>query len=266
MTLSIEEIRLITEKLEKIDKQDLQKVVQDTLKIFQGLITASDAYNETHIKKFDKPAQWYKMDVEVKRKNPVVDPSLFRQIQTKIFQFGKSNLYNSLEIGPGVGMFSKEFRAWRLNYFLDILPHLEEKIRRRFPPPHQKYLKFFTTRKTECSNIPQGSCNFVFSWDTFVFFSKDHIQQYLHDIKRVLIKGGYVCIHYTDCHYDYDLQQANRSYWNYNNKALMEQMIINEGYDVVEMNQFRPGANYAVFRKPGKQNPVIYGSHELNLE
>ena len=91
MTLSIEEIRLITEKLEKIDKQDLQKVVQDTLKIFQGLITASDAYNETHIKKFDKPAQWYKMDVEVKRKNPVVDPSLFRQIQTKIFQFGKSN-------------------------------------------------------------------------------------------------------------------------------------------------------------------------------
>ena len=91
MTLSIEEIRLITEKLEKIDKQDLQKVVQDTLKIFQGLITASDAYNETHIKKFDKPAQWYKMDVEVKRKNPVVDPSLFRQIQTKIFQFDKSN-------------------------------------------------------------------------------------------------------------------------------------------------------------------------------
>ena len=43
-------------------------------------------------------------------------------------------------------------------------------------------------------------------------------------------------------------------------------MKINEGYDVVEMNQFRPGANYAVFRKPGKQNPVIYGSHELNLE
>ena len=36
--LSIEEIKLITEKLEKIDKADLQKVVKDTLKIFKELL------------------------------------------------------------------------------------------------------------------------------------------------------------------------------------------------------------------------------------
>ena len=46
----------------------------------------------------------------------------------------------------------------------------------------------------------------------------------------------------------------------------MEKMIKDEGYQVVEMNQFRPGANYAIFRKPGKQNPIIYKVHELNLE
>ena len=264
--LSIEEIKLITEKLEKIDKADLQKVVKDTLKIFKGLLVATDAYNDTHIKKFDKTESWFKMDMESKRKHPVVDPYLFKQIQMKIFHFGKSNVYNSLEIGPGTGMFSKEFRTWRLNYFLDILPDIEQKIRRRFPPAHQKYLKFFTTRKTECSNIPQGSCNFVFSWDTFVFFNQNHIRQYLHDIKRVLIKGGYVFIQYCDCHFDYDMEQAKRSYWNYNTKTLMEKMIKDEGYEVVEMNQFRPGANYAIFRKPGKQNPIIYKVHELNLE
>ena len=122
--LSIEEIKLITEKLEKIDKQDLQKVVKDTLKIFKGLLVATDAYNDTHIKKFDKTESWYKMDMESKRKHPVVDNYLFKQIQMKIFHFGKSNVYNSLEIGPGTGMFSKEFRTWRLNYFLDILPDM----------------------------------------------------------------------------------------------------------------------------------------------
>jgi hypothetical protein len=62
------------------------------------------------------------------------------------------------------------------------------------------------------------------------------------------------------------MEQAKRSYWNYNTKTLMEKMIKDEGYEVVEMNQFRPGANYAIFRKPGKQNPIIYKVHELNLE
>jgi hypothetical protein len=31
------------------------------------------------------------------------------------------------------------------------------------------------------------------------------------------------------------------------------------------MNQFRPGANYAVFQKPGKQNPVFYKKTEITL-
>jgi len=35
---------------------------------------------------------------------------------------------------------------------------------------------------------------------------------------------------------------------------------------VVEMNQFRPGASYAIFRKPGKQNPVVYKVSEITLD
>ena len=187
-------------------------------------------------------------------------------IQTKIFQFSKTNLYNSLEIGPGTGMFSKEFRAWRLNFFLDVLPELEQKIRRRFKPSNQKHLRFYTTKVTECSNIPTSSCNFVFSWDTFVFFTQAHIKQYLKDIKRVLIDGGYVFIQYADCHYDIDLNFAKRGYWNYNTKTAMTKIIEDEGYEIVEMNMFRPGANYAIFRKPGKQNPVVYKVSEITLD
>ena len=264
--LSVEEIKLIIEKLEKANSKDLTKMVEGTLATFKELAHTLDIYNEGHIKKFDKPVSWFQMDVERKRKDPVVDPVLFKQIQQKIFNFAKSNAYNSLEIGPGTGMFSKEFRAWRLNYYLDIMPELEPKIRRRFPPQHQKYLKFFTTKRTDCSNIPQGSCNFVFSWDTFPFFSQDHIREYLNDIKRVMIKGAYGFIQYSDCHYDYDLEQAKRGYWNFNTKTKMKKILVDSGSKVVEMAQFRSGANYVIFKKPGNLNPVVYKHSELTLD
>ena len=106
----------------------------------------------------------------------------------------------------------------------------------------------------------------MFSWDTFVFFTQEHIQQYLADVKRVLIDGGYCFIQYADCHYDEDLTQAKRGYWNYNTKTAMTKIIEDEGYEVVEMNQFRPGANYAIFRKPGKQNPTVYKVSEITLD
>jgi len=265
--LSIEEIKLLIEKLEKFDKgKDLRTIVEQNLKILKDLEMAIDANNKEEIDRLDKTRNWFRIDLDKKREKPVVDDLLYRAIQTKIFQFSRSNAYNSLEIGPGSGMFSKEFRAWRLNFFLDVLPELEQKIIRRFNPAHKKYLRFYVTDKTDCGNIPRGSCNFVFSWDTFVFFTQEHIQQYLADIKSVLIPGGYCFIHYADCHFDHDLHEAKRGYWNYNTKTAMTDMLTKQGYEIVEMNQFRPGANYAIFRKPGKQNPVVYKVSEITVD
>jgi hypothetical protein len=99
-----------------------------------------------------------------------------------------------------------------------------------------------------------------------VFFTQRHVQQYLHDFKRVLVPGGYCFIQYADCHYDIDLREAKRGYWSYNTRTAMEKIIIDEGYEIVEMNQFRPGANYAIFRKPGKQNPAVYKVSEITLD
>ena len=264
--LSIEEIKLLIEKLEKVKKEDLQKLIDSNLKILKDLALAVDANNDRVIDRLDKTPDWFRLDNEQKQKTPVVDPYLYRQVQTKLFQFSRTNIYNSLEIGPGTGMFSKDFRAWGKNFFLDILPEIEQKVRRRFPPAHQKHLTFYVTRNTECSNIPQGSCNFVFSWDTFPFFTQNHIQQYVHDIKRVLIPGGHCMIHYADCHYDFDLKEAKRGYWNYNTKTAMEKIVTDEGYEILETNQFQPGANYIIFKKPGKQNPVVYKKLEITLD
>ena len=264
--LSIEEIKLLIEKLERIKGEDFQKLVDFNLKILKDLAMAVDANNDEVIDRMDKTPEWFLLDLEQKTKRPVVDEWVRRMVQTKIFQFAKTNLYNSLEIGPGSGMFSRDFRAWRLNFFLDISWGVEKNVRDLFTMTHQKYLRFHKTNRTQCDPIPTGSCNLVFSWDTFVFFTQEHIKQYLADIKRVLIDGGYCFIQYADCHYDEDLTQAKRGYWNYNTKTAMTQIIEDGGYEIVEMNQFRPGANYAIFKKPGKQNPAVYKVSEITLD
>jgi ubiquinone/menaquinone biosynthesis C-methylase UbiE len=264
--LSIEEIKLLIDKLKNIKKVDLQELIDSNLKILTDLELAVDANNEDEIDRLDKTLDWFREDLKRKREKPIVNPMLFATIKSKIGHFSKTSIYNCLEIGPGTGMFSKEFRAWRLNYFLEVLPELEETIRRRFNPFHQKYLKFYYTRKTECSKIPQHSCNLVFSWDTFPFFTQNHIQHYLHDIKRVLMPGGYCFIHYADCHFDFDLREAKRKYWNYNTKTAMKKIIEDEGYEVIEMAQFKPGANYFICKKPGKQNPTVYKISEITID
>ena len=120
--------------------------------------------------------------------------------------------------------------------------------------------------RDRCDSIPKDSCNFVFSWDTFVFFTQEHVKKYLESIRRTLISGGYCFIQYSNCHDEVDLNEAKRGYYNYNTKPAMEQMIKDAGYEVVEMNQFRSGANYAIFRKPGKQNPVVYKVSQISLD
>ena len=140
--LSIEEIKLLIDKLKKVKKEDLQKLIDSNLKILTDLELAVDANNEEEINRLDKTLDWFREDLKRKREKPIVDSLLFATIKTKINAFSKTSIYNSLEIGPGTGMFSKEFRAWRLNYFLDALPELEEKIIRRFNPFHKKYLKY----------------------------------------------------------------------------------------------------------------------------
>ncbi len=136
--LSIEEIKLLIEKLERVKEADLQKLIDDNLRILKDLALAVDANNNDLIDRYDKTPQWFRKDLKEKISKPVVDEMLEENIKTKIRQFAKTDLYNSLEIGPGLGMFSKEFLAWRLNFFLDISWDIEKNVRYKFNRFHQK--------------------------------------------------------------------------------------------------------------------------------
>ena len=94
--LSVEELKLL-----KLKGTDWEKFLEEQIKILTDLELAVDANNKEEINRLDKTVEWFRRDVEQKRNNQIVGPLLYRQIQTKIFQFAKTNIYNSLEIGPG---------------------------------------------------------------------------------------------------------------------------------------------------------------------
>ena len=50
--LSIEEIKLLIEKLKKVKEQDLQALIDNNLKILEDLAFAVDANNKEKIKKY----------------------------------------------------------------------------------------------------------------------------------------------------------------------------------------------------------------------
>lgn len=264
--VTIEEIKLLIEKFEKLKQSDFEHLLNshiDDLKKIKEIIERKDREAGNFI---SKGVSWFRTDL-LEKKNNAVDKLLYHAIRDKLNHFAKTNRYNSLEIGPGNGEFSDLFFAWKNQFFLDLVPEYARELSKKFNPPQfKKYVKCYTTNDHTCADVPHAAVNFVFSWDTFVFFTENQIDQYLSSINKVLIPGGYVMIQYTDCHYDYDLEMAKKEYWAYNNKSIMEQLISKNGYVVIEMDQFRPGQNYAIFKKPGKQNPIVYKMSELELD
>jgi len=64
--LSIEEIKLLIEKLEKVKKEDLQELIDSNLKILKDVALAIDANNDQVIDRIDKTPEWFMLDNQQK--------------------------------------------------------------------------------------------------------------------------------------------------------------------------------------------------------
>ena len=82
--LSIEEIKLLIEKLEKAKESDFRDLIDRNLRILKDIEMAVDANNSQIIQRLDKTPEWFKKDLDWKEKTPMVDPVTQRQVQSKI--------------------------------------------------------------------------------------------------------------------------------------------------------------------------------------
>ena len=78
--LSIEEIKLLIEKLKKVKKEDLQKLIDSNLKILEDLALAIDANNSEEINRLDKTEEWFRLDLENKRQKPTVNTLIYKKL------------------------------------------------------------------------------------------------------------------------------------------------------------------------------------------
>ena len=144
--LSIEEVKLLIEKLKALKGTDFQKLIDDNLKVLEEFAYAVDAYNTRQIAQMDKTRDWFQRDLDWREshRDNILDELLDKQIELKINQFAKmgNDLQNCLEIGPGNGRHVLLLRAWRLMFFTEVLANCKEKIFRKFPPAHQRLLRF----------------------------------------------------------------------------------------------------------------------------
>jgi ubiquinone/menaquinone biosynthesis C-methylase UbiE len=266
--LSLAEIKLFIEKLEKLKETDFQKFIDDTLVMLKDLQRIVDQTNKTQIQKFGKTTDWFRKDLAFKETNKesLQDLLLEKMIESKIFHFSKDPEARCLEIGPGYGKFSLLLRAWRNIFFAEMLPECRKHIWDKFPKEHHKYLSYFQCAGTSWPDIPTGSCNFAFSWDVFVFFEEPYIKQLLKDLWRILQPGGYGFLQYSNADTEYDFNQIKRGYWSYNNKELMTKLLEHNGFAIIEFGQFKEGANFVIFQKPGSQNRVSYKKIEIPLD
>ena len=68
--LSIEEIKLLIEKLEKVKKEDLQTLIDSNLQILKDIELAVDANNREIIDRLDKTPDWFRKDLDQKKLKP----------------------------------------------------------------------------------------------------------------------------------------------------------------------------------------------------
>ncbi len=73
------------------------------------------------------------------------------------------------------------------------------------------------------------------------------------DLKKILVIGAGPIVIGQACEFDYSGAQACKS-------------LKEEGYEIIEMLQFKPGSNYTIFKKPGKQNPAVYKIDEISID
>jgi len=101
-----------------------------------------------------------------------------------------------LEIGPGHGRWSKEIAPLCGHLILvDLSPSCIEHCRSLFK--ERSNVTFVVNQGKELTGIPDGSVDFVWSYDVFVHINPNEIEAYFGEIKRVLRPNGRAVIHHA---------------------------------------------------------------------
>lgn len=154
-----------------------------------------------------------------------------------------------LEIGAGGGRWTQYLLGAREVVVVELnrefFPYLEERFR-----DEAGKLRFHETSGYEIGGVDDGTVDFVFSFGTFVHIGPKGIDEYLGEIRRVLVLGGVGVIHYADRSKKHFSDREHQGFSDMDGRK-MEGLLERHGLELEEHDRsLLDHSNIAVFRKP----------------
>ncbi|MHC4847741.1 MAG: class I SAM-dependent methyltransferase [Planctomycetota bacterium] len=133
-----------------------------------------------------------------------------------------------LEIGPGGGRWTRDMTGVRKLYAVDFYEEILRELKRNFEQPN---IEFIHNNGTDFPGVPEGSIDFLWSFDCFVHLDLPLIEAYLENMRPLLHARSNVVLHYSDSRKP--LADRNPGF-SKNDPERMRQAVRDHGYEIRE--------------------------------
>ena len=160
--------------------------------------------------------------------------------------------YPGLEIGPRDGEWTQSLVACDPLYVVDYNDECLKATRAQFNSKYQNRLRCYLYSGNGLHMLPKGQFGFVFSWNTFNYFSMDQIYLYLQDIKSVLRPGGACMFSYNNAERAISARKAEDQLMSFVPKKELIMTLEELGFIDITTHDVDSSVSWVEFRKPGK--------------
>ena len=160
--------------------------------------------------------------------------------------------YPALEIGPGDGEWTQHLTACDPLYLVDYNDEFLTATKNLFSKKYQNRLRCYTNNGAGLHMLPQDQFGFVFSWNTFNYFSFNQIGDWLYEIFKVLRPGGACMFSYHNAERPLCAQRGEEHLMSFVPKRILRSTIEGHGFIDIKFQDTDSTISWVEFRKPGK--------------
>jgi hypothetical protein len=158
-----------------------------------------------------------------------------------------------LELFPGKGTFTTEAVAGEPLYIADYHMSTMEKVGKRFNDFYnQKRLMKYEIKDFDLSALPQNQFGLVFSYCYFMVKDIDFITNWAKEVLKLLRPGGHFVFNFIPDDNESGLQTADQNLVSAINHNVLEQNLINIGYEIVNKTLYYGYSSTLQIKKPGE--------------
>lgn len=247
------------------DKTGIDKAynaLRDTLKVVRGehrLLSDSlsqdiDRLREKYLDDCEqRQNEFYFSNVKHDREVRIMhfNPGIEDIIKARIGQYVSWET-PGLEIGPGDGKWTKFLVAQDPLYLVDVNQEFLDSTAAKFDRVYQARLRRYLIKGVDLRELPKNQMGFVFSWNTFNYFTLGMIEQYLTEIKKVMRPGGVLMFSYNNCDLYKSVDMFERNFMTFVPSTELIKVSSRIGFELITCQNPDTHISWIELRNPGK--------------